>query len=163
MHGGGEKERNSGTRIPGINPFFFFFLPHIQELSSLPDSPSPQPASPPSPTCLQAVFTLITPPSILEKSSVFAFSLWLPTPCASWKFHLLFSLALFLSCPLSLLASRHICIHGWIQLPRWGMMMRKCEATSRDLPCWAVHGSARGWMKTVCMEEDWSCLHINAT
>lgn len=113
--GGWEKERNSGMRTPAIKPFFF--PPHIQGLSSLPDSPSPSPASPPlthaPPGCLYSHHPTLSPGEKFNLCIFIVVAHTNPAPHESF-----ISLSLFLSCPLSLLASRHICIRGWIQLPR---------------------------------------------
>lgn len=81
--------------------------------SLTPPAPHPSP-HPPFLKHLPAVFTLITPPAVLEKSSIFAFSLWLPTPAL--RLMKLSSpspqLLLFLSCPLSLSLPSHM--HLWL-------------------------------------------------
>lgn len=127
----------------------FFFLHHVWGQSPLSDSPNPSLAPAHSPMCLLAVFPPIVPPVVLEKSSIFAFSLYLPAqPCASWKFHI--SLCLVPSRSPSALFD--ICIVGWIQLPRLGIMMRNRDATSTDFLCRVACGST--------LKEDRSRLHI---
>ena len=142
-----EKRRGGRIRIP-----FFLYAPVIQGPSSL----SPSPASPP--LTHMPPGRLYSHHPILSSGEKFNLCIFIVVAHTSPVPH-----ESFISLSLSLLPSHHICNHGFIQLPRWGMMMRKHEATSRDLPCWAVCDLARGWMKTACMEEGWSCIHIYAT
>lgn len=144
---------------------FLFLLPpssHPVASSSLPDSPNPS-------SRLQAVFTLITPPSVLEKSSIFAFSLWLhtPTPClmkVSSPLPISLSLPLLSCLSLSLCRSSHMQprLDPAPQVRNDDEKMRGNQQRFAMLGCRQC-GSARGRMKTACVEEDWSCLHIYAT
>ena len=123
---GWEKKGSAEIRIPAINPVLFI-PPHIQRLFPLPDSPSPSPASPPlthvPPGCLYSHHPALSPGEKFNLCIFIVVAHTNPAPHESFislspSLSLSLSPSLSLSLSLSLLASRHICIRGWIQLPR---------------------------------------------
>lgn len=118
-----------------------------------------------------AVFIPVAPPAVLEKSSIFAFSLYLATPATAPHESFIttppthpslsllsYPLSLSLLSSFALSALCHIRILGWIRLPRWGMLMRKYKATSGEFLCWDELSSPLGWVGSGV----WGCFHISA-
>lgn len=112
------KKGNSGITSPVINSVFFLHL--IQGLSSLPDTPSPPhlpffPLTRMPPGCHYSHH-----PQSWRKVHLWIFIVLAHTRPAcheSFISSVSFSPSLPLSC--------RVCIHGWMRLPRWGIMMRK--------------------------------------